>query len=509
MPYVVTQACCSDASCVLACPVNCLHPAPGEPGFAEAEMLYVDPRACVDCGACATACPVGAIKPHTALSEAEQPFIALNESYYADVPHADRTPLALVPPQRRRAVTGLRVAVVGAGPAGLYTADELLRHPGVSVDVYDRLPMPYGLARSGVAPDHPDTRRIMRLFAAIESQPGFDYQLGVELGTDVTATELGRRYHAVVHAIGALGDRPLGIPGEELPGSLPATSFVQWYNGHPDHRDTAVDLDGERVVVVGNGNVALDVARILTADPSALADTDIAPAALAALRSSRVEEVVVLGRRGPADAAFTVPELVGLAGLRDVDVLVEEGGCRLTADSPRTALLQELSRRTPRAGRRRIVLRFRAAPQRLLGDDRVTGVVVSPTDEQGVPRGDGEVLPATMVLRAVGHRVLPIPGLPYDDAAGRIPHEQGRVRPGVYLAGWLKRGPTGFIGTNKSCAEETVAALLEDHEHGLLPEPEGTLADVRAFVRDRRPDVLDLAGWRAAGGPRRSSMVGA
>jgi ferredoxin--NADP+ reductase len=507
MPYVVTQSCCSDASCVVACPVNCIHPAPGEPGFAEAEMVYVDPRACVDCGACATACPVGAIKPHTSLAEAEVPFIALNESYYADFPHADRAPLAVVPRQRPRKTTGLRVAVVGAGPAGLYTADELLRHPGVTVDVYDRLTTPHGLARAGVAPDHPDTRRVVDLFAAIESQAGFGYQLGVEVGTDVTADELGRHYHAVVHATGATGERTLGIPGEDLPGSLPATSLVQWYNGHPDHRDAVVDLGHERVVVVGSGNVALDVARILTAAPASLAGTDIDQGALATLRGSRVEEVVVLGRRAPAEAAFTVPELVELAGLRDVDVLVG-GDVEVTGDSPKSALLRELSRRTPRPGRRRIVLRFRTAPVRIVGDEQVTGVQVATTDRQGRPEGGPELLAAGMVLRAVGHRVLPVPGLPYDDTAGRVPHERGRIRPGCYVAGWLKRGPSGFIGTNKACAEETVSVLLDDHDAGLLPQPEGSLADIRALVRHRRPGVVDLGTWRRRSRTREAAPVG-
>lgn len=483
MPYVVTQSCCSDASCVVACPVNCIHPAPGEPGFAEAEMVYVDPRACVDCGACTTACPVGAIKPHTALAESERPFIALNESYYADFPHADRTPLAPVPPTRPRDTDGLRVAVVGAGPAGMYTADELLRHAGVRVDVLERLPRPYGLARWGVAPDHPETRQVAGLFAAIEAQPGFDYLLGVEVGTHVGTDELAEHYHAVVHATGALGERRLGVPGEELPGCCSATDVVQWYNGHPDHRGAFVDLGHDRVVVVGNGNVALDVARILTADPDALATTDISADALATLRGSRVREVVVLGRRGPAEAAFTVPELVGLAGLRDVDVLVDTGGEEIVADTPRTALLAELAGRAPVPGRRRIVLRFRTAPVRLLGESEVTGVEV-------VSGGATELLPAGMVLRAVGHRVLPVPGLPYDATAGRIPHQQGRVRAGTYLAGWLKRGPHGFIGTNKACAEETVAALLDDHARGLLPEPSRTPAQLRALLRSRQAALV-------------------
>ena len=497
MPYVVTQPCCGDASCVVACPVNCIHPAPGEPGFAEAEMLYVDPRACVDCGACATACPVGAIKPHTTLTEAERPFIALNDSYYAQFPHADRAPLAPVPRERPHDTEGLRVAVVGAGPAGMYTADELLRHPGVAVDVFDRLRTPYGLARTGVAPDHPDTRQVTSLFATIEDQPGFGYQLGVEVGTHVSAEELARHYHAVVHATGALGERRLGIPGEDLPGCLSATDLVQWYNDHPDHRGTFVDLGGDRVVVVGNGNVALDVARILTADPAALAMTDIADDALATLRGSRVQEVVVLGRRGPAEAAFTIPELVGLAGLREVDVLVDARDGEIVADSPKTALLADLARRRPVPGRRRIVLRFGTSPVRILGERQVCGVEVASA-------GGREVLTTGMVLRAIGHRVQPVPGLPYDDTAGRIPHEHGRVRPGVYLAGWLKRGPSGFIGTNKSCAAETVASLLDDHARGLLPEPTGSLAELRALVRDRLPDVIDLARWRAGDPIRRS-----
>jgi ferredoxin--NADP+ reductase len=274
------------------------------------------------------------------------------------------------------------------------------------------------------------------------------------------------------------------------------------------------------VVVVGNGNVALDVARVLTAEPGALAGTDIADDALATLRGSRLEEVVVLGRRGPAEAAFTLPELVGLAGVRDVDVLVDTGGARIGAGSARGALLAELAGRRPRPGRRRIVLRFHTAPVRILGEERVTGVEVARTCESGsvAPAAEVEVLAATMVLRAVGHRVLPVAGLPYDDAAGRIPHERGRVRPGVYVAGWLKRGPRGFIGTNKACAEETVAALLEDHARGLLPEPEGSVAEVRALVRERQPDVVDLAGWRAidraereaggaAGRPRRPLLT--
>ncbi len=509
MPYVVTQACCADASCVLACPVNCIHPAPGEPGFAEAEMLYVDPRACVDCGACATACPVDAIVPHTRLTTKQLPFIALNASYYDGQPHLDRTVLAPVPakPTLTRAA-GTRVAVVGAGPAALYAADALLKHPGVSVDLFDRLPTPYGLVRAGVAPDHPSTKQVTSLFGTIEGLDGFGYWLNVEIGTHLTLDQLAEHYHAVLYAVGASADRALGVPGEDLPGSESATAVVGWYNGHPDHVDTYVDLGSERVVVVGNGNVALDVARILTTDPDDLAGTDLAAEALATLRGSRVTEVVVLGRRGPADAAFTVPELVGLAGLVDegrLDVVVDDAGEPVEVTGPKTALLAELAARTPTPGRRRLVLRFRSVPTRVVGEDCVEGVEVARTELETGPDGrtravatdEVEVVPASMVLRAVGYHGRPVADLPYDEASGTVPNHAGRVRAGVYVAGWVKRGPTGFIGTNKTCAEETVAALLADLEAGLLTEPRCSPAELEALLRAAQPDVLTLADWRA------------
>ncbi|NKI44143.1 FAD-dependent oxidoreductase [Streptomyces physcomitrii] len=501
MPYVVTRSCCADASCVLACPVNCIHPAPGEPGFAEAEMLYVDPRSCVDCGACATACPVDALKPHTALTETEQPFLDLNAAYYADDPEPRRTPMALVARQAELPRTGLRVAVVGAGPAGLYTADELLKNQGVSVDVLDRLPTPYGLVRAGVAPDHQDTKKVTELFRAIEGQPGFGYRLNVEVGRDLDHEDLVRDYHAVVYAVGASGDRRLGIPGEDLPGSVCATDFVAWYNGHPDRAGAGHRLTGERAVVVGNGNVALDVARVLTADPEELARTDISDEALTALRASGIREVVVLGRRGPGQASFTLPELLALAALDGVDVLVEGApGEALAGDSAKARVLAGLAARRPVPGRRRIVLRFLTAPARILGEDRVTGLEIARTrlhtGEDGtvraVPTGEREVLDASLVLRAVGYRGLPVPGLPFDEASGTVPHQGGRVAPGVYVAGWIKRGPSGFIGTNKTCAQETVAALLDDFTAGRLPEAPGLRGPVRAT-----PGALGLADWRA------------
>ena len=491
MPYVVTQSCCADASCVVACPVNCIHPAPGEPGFGSAEMVYVDTKACVDCGACVTACPVDAIKPHTALAERELPFIALNASYYEDQPHLDRSVLAPVPAARALSGEEVRVAVVGAGPAGLYAADHLLQHAGVRVDVYDRLPTPHGLARFGVAPDHRSTRKVNNLFETIGSQPGFTYGLGVEVGRDVTHDDLTASYHAVLYSVGASSDRALELPGEDLPGSEPATGVVGWYNGHPDHLDTYVDLGHERVVVVGNGNVALDVARILTADPDALAATEIDPLVLACLRGSRVREVVVLGRRGPAEAAFTLPELVGLSGLADIDVVVDNGGEPIVADSPKTTLLADLARRTPAEGRRRIVLRFRTTPVRILGEGQGVALEVARTElvtgtdgrVTARPTEEREVIETGMVIRSVGYRGRPVRDLPFDEATGTVPNTGGRVSPGVYVAGWIKRGPTGFIGTNKSCAEESVNSLIDDLLAGELTAPETSAAELPRWPR--------------------------
>lgn len=491
MPHVVTQSCCADAACVFACPVNCIHPTPDEPDFATAEMLYIDPASCVDCGACIRACPVGAIVPHPKLTEAQVPFLDINAAFH-DPPKPRRlqaavpTIVRLDPPRRR-----LSVAIVGSGPAALYAADELLKQAGVEVTVFERLDRPYGLVRHGVAPDHPDTRSIVDLFAQIEAQPGFTYRLGVEIGRDIAVEELRSRFDAVIHAGGAAGDRRLRIPGEDLPGSATATDFVAWYNGHPEHTGDAFDLDHARAVIVGNGNVAIDVARMLATDPERLATTDIAPHALAALRASRVREVVVLGRRGPAQAAFTLPELVGLAVRDDIELIVDapgglddEPGHDLTVRQ-KLAVLREVAARPARPALRRIVLRFQVSPEEFVGVDRVTGLRVNPTrlttDDTGRVRAEvdpsgAEVLETGCVLRSVGYRGTATPGVPFDEERGVIPNREGRVLTeaggdvvrGSYVAGWIKRGPTGFIGTNKSCSRETVNHLLADANAGLL-----------------------------------------
>ncbi|HJQ03955.1 MAG TPA: FAD-dependent oxidoreductase [Nocardioides sp.] len=484
MPHVVTQSCCADASCVLACPVNCIHPAPGEPGFGTAEMLYIDAAACVDCGACTTACPVGAIDHVSRLTPDQLPFVELNRAYFVAEPHADRTPLAHVP-KTSYDVAPMRVAIVGAGPAGLYAADELLKVPGMTVHVYDRLLTPHGLVRAGVAPDHTRTKRAQDLFAQIEQEQGFDYRLGVEVGVDISHAELAAAYDAVLYSVGAATDRRLGVEGEELPGSVSATELVAWYNGHPERAHDSYDLDTQRAVVIGNGNVALDVARVLTLPPEHLAHTDISDLALAALRDSRIEEVVVLGRRGPEHAAFTLPEMIGLSGEDDIDIVVEG---EIPTTTAKTRQLRLLAGRNPiGGGRRRIVFRFHAETEQILGTDRATGVRL---------KGTGEVIDAGLVIRAVGYRAHAVPDLPFDEERAVVPNERGRVMPGTYVAGWIKRGPNGFIGTNKTDAAETVAALLDDARAGLLTAPTTPPPAV---------DAIDLAGWQRIAAAERAA----
>ncbi|GEM34353.1 ferredoxin [Nocardia neocaledoniensis NBRC 108232] len=522
MPYVVTQSCCSDASCVYACPVNCIHPTPDEPDFLSAEMLYVDPAACVDCGACATACPVDAITSSKKLTEEQKPFIEINADFYRV--QRDRPTLArpVMPPTIDTQRSPLRVAIVGSGPSAMYAADELLTQPGVAVTMFDRLPQAYGLARLGVAPDHKRTRQVADLFDVMSKQEDFGTYLDVEIGKHISHAELLEHFHGVIYAVGASSDRKLGIPGEGLAGNVSATDFVAWYNGHPEHVDDEFDLDQKRVVIVGNGNVALDVARILTVDPATLAGTDIAPHALKALRESKVEEVVILGRRGPAESAFTVPEFVGLLAA-DIDIAIEGELPEVTADLPfkveqKLRLLHSVANR-PFGARRRIVFRYLSSPVEIVGTDSVTGVRVERnelvTDADGrtsaVPTGDVELLEAGVVLTSVGYRGVPTKDLPFDEARGVIPNERGRVLTapagdvvtGTYVTGWIKRGPTGFIGTNKSCAQETVEQLAADFNSGALREPTRDTQEFDRLVRARRPQAV--AGG-AALPPRQGSL---
>jgi len=414
----------------------------------------------------------------------------------------------------------LRVAIVGSGPAGFYAAGQLLsdKERSVEVDVFDRLATPWGLVRYGVAPDHPKIKSVTRVFEKTAAREGFRFHGNVEVGVDVSHEEVASAYHAVLYTIGAAKDRRLGIPGEELPGSHAATEFVAWYNGHPDYADHRFDLSARTVVVVGNGNVALDVARMLALDVSELAVTDTADHAIEALAESAVEEVVVLGRRGPAQAAFTNPELRELADLHDADVIVDApeqtwvGLEGIEATNERNVeILRGYQAAAPQGRRKkRIVLRFGVSPVEILGCDRVEGVRVVRNelvcDEGRVsarPTGETEVVEAQLVIRSVGYTGSPLPGVPFDESRGTIHNQGGRVThvgtedvlAGVYTAGWVKRGPSGVIGTNKKCAQETVDLLLEDLEAGRLPQPTMTPNQLLEALEERGVEVVDYAGW--------------
>jgi ferredoxin--NADP+ reductase len=416
----------------------------------------------------------------------------------------------------------LEVAVVGSGPAGLYTAEALVKHAAalpepvrVRVDVLDRLPTPYGLVRYGVAPDHKSIKSIAGYLRKVLESPDVRFLGGVHFGEDVTREDLLSAYDAVVYATGAMRDRRLGIPGEDLPGSFAATDFVNWYCGHPDVGPEAFTLDAESVAVIGVGNVAVDVARILARDPEELRGTDVPQPVLEALLASKVREVHMIGRRGPAHAKFTTKELRELGELPGVEVIVPPAEADLASfDSAGAgAALAESDRRVRGnmvaigkwAGQaavtrqewregghaRKLTVRFWLRPVEITGAERVGGVTVERTrlDGNGAFQGTGELetIPAQMVLRSVGYQSVPLDGVPFDERAAVVPNAAGRVLgpdgtplPGEYVAGWLKRGPTGVIGTNKSDAAETVRGLLADLAGG------PALDDVRL----PRPGVL-------------------
>lgn len=512
MPHIITQSCCSDGSCVYACPVNCIHPSPDEPGFATAEMLYIDPEACVDCGACVSACPVGAIAPDTRLEPRQLPFVEINAAFYpkreGKLPPTSKLAPVLEAPKITRGGGPLTVAIVGSGPAAMYAADELLTQRGVRVNVFEKLPTPYGLVRAGVAPDHQSTKRVTRLFDRMAQQRGFTFYLNVEVGKHLTHADLLDHHHAVLYAVGAPNDRRLDIEGMDLPGTATATEVVAWINGHPEYTDLPVRLDHERVVIIGNGNVALDVARVFTSDPDELAPTDISDHALAALRSSAVREVVIAARRGPAASAFTLPELIGLTATCDVVLdaadhdLVLRDLAQETDPLTRNKLeiLAKLGDASAPITRPRIRLAYQLTPRRVVGEQCVTAVEFGVTGTDEV-----RTLDAGLVLTSIGYRGKAIADLPFDEDASVVPNDGGRVVdpatgdpvPAAYVAGWIKRGPTGFIGTNKSCAAETVHRLVDDYNAGVLADPQRKPAALDKLVRARQPDVVDAAGWRA------------
>jgi ferredoxin--NADP+ reductase len=409
----------------------------------------------------------------------------------------------------------LRVAIVGSGPAGFYAAGVLLAaEEPIEVDMIDRLPTPWGLVRLGVAPDHPKLKTVSRAFERIAEQPGFRFLGNVQVGRDLEHGELVELYDAVVYAVGAQSDRKLGIPGEDLAGSWSATEFVAWYNGHPDFQHVPFDLNVERAVVIGNGNVALDVARMLALTAEELAPTDTTDQAIDAINAATLREIVVVGRRGPAEASFTTPELKELGELAGADVLVDpadlEGAEPEGTNAERNVeVLRGFAGRAPAGKARTVRLRFFLSPVEIHGDERVESIelvrnrlelrdgrlVAVPTDER-------ETLECGLVFRSVGYRGVALPGVPFDEKRGTIRNDCGRVLDddgaplaGVYCAGWIKRGPTGIIGTNKRDATETVELLLEDVRAGLLTAKGAAAGAVEAALADRGARVVLYEGW--------------
>jgi ferredoxin--NADP+ reductase len=416
----------------------------------------------------------------------------------------------------------LRVAVVGSGPAGFYAAAALLdAEPPIEVDVIERLPTPWGLVRLGVAPDHPKLKTVSRAFERTAQKPGFRFFGNVEVGRDLSHADLTRLYDAVIYAFGAQSDRRLGIPGEDLPGSSSATELVAWYNGHPDFQELEFDLNVERAVVIGNGNVALDVARMLALTPEELAPTDTTDPAIDAIGSSTIREIVVVGRRGPAQASWTTQELKELGELAGADVFVDPAELELDPSSEASLehdtnskrnleVLREFASREPTGKPVTVRLRFLASPVALHGENRVDSIELVHNrleDQDGrlvaVPTGDHETLECGLVFRSVGYRGVGLSELPFDERRGTIRNELGRVVDAggnhvarSYCAGWIKRGPTGIIGTNKKDAAETVAQLLEDvHGGRIAHREEVTPEGAEALIAERDVRAVMYPGW--------------
>ena len=508
MPFAITQSCCSDASCIEVCPTDCIHPSPGEPDFGKTDILYVDPKSCIDCGACADACPASAIKPIEILRGGEEVFAQLNAAYFEDRPEREVAKAST----HARVPTGvpdrLRIAVVGTGPAAAYTAREILAATDAEVSIIDRLPAPGGLLRAGVAPDHGETKRVADTFEWTFTHPRSHLFMNVEVGRHVTHAELLEHHDAVVYGVGAPEDRSLGIEGEDLPGVHGATETVAWYNGDPGVAPDAFTVVDGRAFVVGNGNVALDVARILLGDVDRLATTEIADHALEILRGSDVREVVLLGRRGPDHAAFTRPELLTLPD--GIELVVEDDELTSAAldeavPGSQSALLAPLPRvrsdwtSEPAPGRR-LVLAFGRQVVRAEGDASLERITVTGAE------GD-VVAPTALLVCSTGRRGRAVPGVPFDEAQGVVPNDRGRVldaagspEPGTYVVGWAKRGARGGIGANRTCAQETVEQLLADAAAGRLTTPDRRSGRGRRFdalVSRRQPRVVRGKGVAA------------
>jgi len=416
----------------------------------------------------------------------------------------------------------LRVAVVGSGPSGFYAAESLLQSDKkVTVDMFERLPAPYGLVRYGVAPDHPKIKNVIKIYEKIAEKPNFSFLGNVTVGRDIGVQELRNFYDVILLTYGAASDRKLGIPGEDLPGSYTATEFVAWYNGHPDYRDRKFDLSGKVAVVIGQGNVAADVCRILCKTPDELKNTDIAQHALEALQQSKIGEVHMVGRRGPAQAAFTPIEIREFGELADCDPVVDPLDLELNPAS-RTELetVKELTRKKnieilqkfaalgASSKRKKIFIRFLRSPVEIKGNGRVEKVVFEKNELTGEPgkqqaraTGQKEEWPCGIFFRSVGYHGVPTPGVPFDERAGVILNQEGRVTesgrviPGIYAAGWIKRGPTGVIGTNKADSDETVRHIFED----ISQLPAAPQRDTRLLLESLKKKgvrVVSFPGWK-------------
>lgn len=420
----------------------------------------------------------------------------------------------------------LRVAVIGSGPAGFYAVEHLLAQTDltVQVDLYDRLPTPFGLVRGGVAPDHQKIKSVTRIYDRIATHPQFRFFGNVEVGRDILRTDLAAYYHGVIYAVGAHTARKMGIPNEHLPGCHSATDFVGWYNADPDHHQRHFDLSGTSAAVVGNGNVAMDVARMLASPHEELATTDMADGAVAALKDSGIRTIHVLGRRGPAQAAFTNREIREFGELPGVDVIVDPADVDLDSASREAlersadktvernlAILRDYAERPPSGAPVRIVLHFAVSPVELLGTERVTGIVLAhnelytASDGTVRPRATDRrtTIPIDLVFAAIGYRGVPLDGLPFDRKSGTIPSRAGRIIDplseealvGEYVTGWIKRGPQGVIGTNKPCAQETVNSLLEDLHQGLIGHRVPQRAVLESLLAERQRHRVSYADW--------------
>lgn len=423
----------------------------------------------------------------------------------------------------------LRVAIVGSGPSAFYAAEYLQKQADVviQIDMFERLPTPHGLVRGGVAPDHPKIKTVTKVYDKIASNEGFRYYGNVEFGRDITHADLVQHYHQIIYATGAQTDRRMGIPGEDLPGSHAATEFVGWYNAHPDYRDLTFDLTQEAVAVIGNGNVAMDVARILASTYEELAGTDIADYALEVLKHSRVKDIYVLGRRGPAQAAFTSPELRELGELKGAEVIVRPEDADLDPLSQEELLKSEdrtAERNVQTLGRysttpledkpRRLHMRFLVSPVELIGTERVEAIKIVKnelyrSDDGSLrprPTNEFETLPVGLVFRSIGYKGIPLPDVPFDARSAVIPNAQGRIVDpenketvtGEYVVGWIKRGPSGIIGTNKPDAAETVNQMLTDISAGHTLHPAQPAREtVENLLEARSVEVVTYKDWLA------------